>query len=450
MRTEDPRPEPVPADPTQFVSAASLRVRSDWFVLIRWGAAAGVVVLAALVDRVARVPLPIGPILATAAALLGLNMAYALRNRRTPPTVMADELRVVKLQMAVDLLLLTVLVHLTGGLENPFHFIYVIHVLIASLLFRGRDVAQVALLAGLLFSAVALGEHFGGLTHHHLEGAGTLTHGLLYVGVSLVSFWLVLFGAAWVGASIMRHNRAIKDELVTRSRELEAADQAKLDFFRYVSHEVKTPVATAQSAVEAVLGVSGADLSEKAAETLRRAVARLSQALEIVKDLTDLTRTKLDAGRDVGEVDLNRLVERALGAQAERIAARRLQAEADLPEPPATLRANETLVEKIVDNLVSNAVRYNREGGALRVRVRDLGDRVELCVADEGIGIASQDRTRVFEEFFRTPEAKAASHEGTGLGLPIVKRFTAQLGGALDLDSRPGEGTTFTVTLPAS
>ncbi|MBU0741325.1 HAMP domain-containing histidine kinase [bacterium] len=450
MKAATYSPAPATDESTQFVSAASLRLRSDWFIKMRWGAAAGVAALTLLAGEVAHIPLPREPILATAAVLILLNVVYAVRNRRVAPAVIAHELRVVKVQMLIDLLLLTVLINLSGGLENPFSFIYVVHVLIASLLFKGRDVYQVALFSAVLFSFDILGEHFGLLPHNHLQGGGVLTHAPLYMAVSLASFWLVLFGCAYVGASIMRHNRTIKNELVARQRQLVAADKAKLDFFRFVSHEVKTPVVTAQSAVEAVLGVAGGEMSAKAAETLRRAVRRLNQALEIVKDLSDLTRTRMSADRDVAEVNLSRLVGKLLAEQGELIAEKGLVQTTALPPEDLVMQANETMIEKIFDNLISNAVRYDIPGGALRVSLLDLGDSVRLSVADEGIGVAPEDRDRIFDEFYRTPAAKEMSALGTGLGLSIVKRFTEQLGGSLQLDSTPGTGSTFTVTLPKS
>jgi signal transduction histidine kinase len=127
---------------------------------------------------------------------------------------------------------------------------------------------------------------------------------------------------------------------------------------------------------------------------------------------------------------------------------RELRCERELPREDVVLEANETMVEKIIANLVGNAVRYNREGGLLRVTVEDLGSRVRLSVADEGIGIAPEDQERIFDEFYRTPAAKALSADGSGLGLPIVRKFVEQLGGELRLESAPGVGSTFTVTLP--
>lgn len=108
-------------------------------------------------------------ILATVGLLLALNTAYTLRNRRVPAVDIRAELLVVKLQMVLDLLLLTVLMSFSGGIENPFHTIYIIHVLLAGLLFKGVEIRRMALLAGLLFTAEVLGEALGLVPHHHLS-----------------------------------------------------------------------------------------------------------------------------------------------------------------------------------------------------------------------------------------------------------------------------------------
>ncbi|MDO9172250.1 MAG: hypothetical protein Q7W29_10505, partial [bacterium] len=145
--------EPIAPESAHFVSAASLRVRSDWFNRMRWSAALGVALVSLLAVEFGGVTLPLLPILLTAAVLAALNATYTLRNRRVQATDIRAELLVVKLQMVLDLLLLTVLLSFSGGIENPFHFIYIIHVLLAGLLFKGSEIRRMALLAGLLFTA---------------------------------------------------------------------------------------------------------------------------------------------------------------------------------------------------------------------------------------------------------------------------------------------------------
>ena len=438
----------IPPESSQFVSAASLRLRLDWFNKLRW-AAAGATLAAVLVAGVlAGIPLPMAPLLVTAGVLAALNLGYVARNRRIPPTDIRAEIRLVKQQMAGDLILLTVLLNLTGGVENPLLYVYVIHVIIAALLFKGREIFSIAWLAIGLFTAEVTGEYLGLVPHHHLLGAGTLTHELPFILITLISFWFVLLFSAYMGAVIMRHNRAIKDELVLRQRQLIEADRAKMEFYRFVTHEVKSPVATAQSAVETALELGGDTLSPVVDDLLNRAVGRLEQAGEIVRNLADLTRSGLLAPQNLRPLNVTALLTAAADEFRE-LAARDGQAiELAVPAAPVVITSSEAMLGKVVTNLLSNAVRYNRKGGRVRIGLEDRGETIRLAVADEGIGIDPAERERIFEEFYRAPAAQARSSLGTGLGLPIVKRFVTDLGGAVAVDSRPGEGSVFTVTLP--
>jgi signal transduction histidine kinase len=110
--------------------------------------------------------------------------------------------------------------------------------------------------------------------------------------------------------------------------------------------------------------------------------------------------------------------------------------------------ADPELVRQLIGNLVSNAVRYNRQEGAVRVELAAVGDgRVRVVVADTGIGIPQQHRERIFERFYRIDAHRSRQSGGTGLGLAIVKQVLTVLGGTITLDSSEG-GSVFTVTLP--
>ena len=330
--------------------------------------------------------------------------------------------------------------------RHPFHLIYFIHVIIASLLFKGREIYQIAALAIVLFTAEVAGEVFGVLPHHHLTYALDHHHETAYILMTLGVFWLVLLSSAYIGASFMRHNRAIKDELVARQNELIARDKAKTDFFRFVVHEIKNPAITAQSAIETVLLIAADELSDTARDLLERSVRRTSQTIEIVKDLADLTRGIAPSRDAPVRLDLNEFFAALMDDFAEQAAERSIETAARFPAVPVMLRVDEQAIEKIFVNLYSNALRYNREGGKVTVRLFGGPNGVSFSVRDRGIGIRRELQQRIFDEFYRTPEAKAVATIGTGLGLPIVKRLVEQLGGRLTVASRPGEGAIFTVS----
>ena len=282
----------------------------------------------------------------------------------------------------------------------------------------------------------------------NLPTAGEVSHELPFILMTLGSFWLVILFSAYVGALIMRHNRAIKDELVDRQAELLAEDRAKMDFFRFVTHEIKSPVNTAQSGVETALELGGEKMAPSVRDVLERAVKRLGQTTVIVRDLAQLTRGGFLKEEDLTVIDFNKLVAEAVDTQRESAERAGLRVNMLLPDPPVSLTTVRSMVETIVANLVNNAIRYNREGGRVSVRLVDTGKRVRLVVEDEGIGVPADEQTKIFDEFYRAEEAREKSSLGTGLGLPIVKKFTEELGGAIELESVEGKGSTFTVVLP--
>lgn len=438
----------IPYESSHFVSAASLRVRQDWFNKLRWCASAGVLTATLTADHIIDNDLAQVPLLWTVAGLIVLNVLYILRNRRIPPRDIRVELRHVKMQMVGDLVLLTAFLHFSGGIENPLLFMYIIHVIIGSLLFKGREIFQIAWLAIVLFTADVAGEYFGALPHHHLLSVAQTTHESPFVLMTLASFWLVLLFAAYIGSSIMKHNRTIKDELVNRQEDLIRADQAKMDFFRYVTHEIKSPVNTAQSAVETALELGGATMATSVEDMLSRAVGRLELATEMIKNLADFTRGGDLKQENLKAVDLNSMIGRIADDFREQAVRRGIRVDLDLPAPAVTVVTSRDMLDKIVRNLVSNAVRYSKDGGQVAVRLQPQGAGLRLEVRDEGIGIAVEEQEKVFQEFYRTAAAQEVTSMGTGLGLPIVRKFVQQLGGTVTLRSAPQAGSTFVVDLP--
>ncbi len=439
---------PVPPDSSHFVSAESLRLRLDWFNKLRWGAVLGILVALLVAGGLLKYRLPMRPLLITVGVLALLNLIYVWRNRRQAPTAIKGEMRLVKLQMVGDLVVLTVLLNLTGGIENPFFYLYVIHVIIASLLFKGREIYQIAGLAIALFTAEVLLEFTGLLPHYHLLSASNLTHEIPFILATLSSFSLVMLFAAYMGASIMKHNRAIKDELVERQVALMAQDKAKTDFFRFVAHEVKSPVSTAQSAVETALELGGAQMKPAIEDMLQRGVRRLEQATEMVKDLADLTRGGMLKPENQTVVDVTQMISRVMESQQELADRRGISLELLGKHRPVAMTTNKSMLEKIINNLISNAVRYNKDQGRVTIALHDERSAIRLTVSDEGIGIAPEDQDRIFEEFYRSDAAQRATNLGTGLGLSIVRKFVEEMGGQIELHSVPGEGSRFTLVLP--
>jgi len=117
---------------------------------------------------------------------------------------------------------------------------------------------------------------------------------------------------------------------------------------------------------------------------------------------------------------------------------------------PVEVQADPEAIAELIDNLVSNAVKYTTPGGRVAVVLERRPGLAEIRVSDTGIGIPAEERDRIFEEFYRAPNAQDSGKDGTGLGLSIVKAIVEAHGGAIGIDGREGEGTAVSVTLPAA
>ena len=232
---------------------------------------------------------------------------------------------------------------------------------------------------------------------------------------------------------------------VTDSRRLE---EVRRDFVTNASHELKTPVAGMQALADS-LGLAIDRDPGRARSMIVRLQIEATRLGKLVRELLDLARLEEDAAAqlDHQRVDLAEIV-RVQAERLTRLAESRdvtLQFEAGEPAP---LVAQPGDLRLIAANLMENAVRYNRPGGWVRVRVRRLPAHVVLEVQDNGVGIPEADRDRVFERFYRVDKARSRAAGGTGLGLSIVRHATERHGGVVAVESVLAEGSTFRVTLP--
>jgi two-component system sensor histidine kinase SenX3 len=230
---------------------------------------------------------------------------------------------------------------------------------------------------------------------------------------------------------------------VTGARGLERLQR---DFVANASHELKTPIASILVLVE-TLRAAEAD-SAMRARLLTRLDQEALRMTSLVRDLLALSR--LEGGpRSSISLDFRRVVEAETARIRSAAAAARLRMDLDLGSDDAVITGSSSDLARMVHNLLDNAVRYTTGGGVITVTLRRSGNAFELAVADTGVGIPAEDLTRVFERFYRVDAARDRSSGGTGLGLSIVRSVAQTHGGDVEVASRLGDGSTFTVRLPA-
>ncbi|WP_442872365.1 ATP-binding protein [Corallococcus sp. NCRR] len=248
-------------------------------------------------------------------------------------------------------------------------------------------------------------------------------------------------------ATALGNARAYEEEK-KRAEALAELDRAKTAFFSNVSHEFRTPLTLMLGPIEDGLADDRQPLppaQRERQEVVRRNGLRLQK---LVNTLLDFAR--LEAGRaqvSFVPTDLSALTVDLASNFTAAAAAAGLTLRVDCPALPEPVYVDPSLWEKVVLNLLSNAFKFTFEGG-IRVALKWLGEQVELTVQDTGIGIPEEEQPRVFERFHRVEGARGRSHEGTGIGLSLVRELVHLHGGRVTVTSAPGQGSTFHVLVP--
>ncbi len=237
--------------------------------------------------------------------------------------------------------------------------------------------------------------------------------------------------------------------LAGQVRELMDLDRMKDDFVALVSHELRTPLTSIEGYLDLVLEDDEMPAGEQRRflETVRRNSDRL---VRLVNDLLVLFRA--DGGRlelDLSELNLRDLVLESVAHALPAAEHAGVALSASLETVP-TVRGDATRLSQVLDNLISNAIKYTPLGGNAEVRITSIGGLIEIAVEDDGIGIPAEEQSRLFERFFRSSLSSSLQIQGTGLGLAITREMVVAHGGMLDVRSVEGEGSCFTVRLPVA
>jgi two-component system sensor histidine kinase SenX3 len=235
---------------------------------------------------------------------------------------------------------------------------------------------------------------------------------------------------------------AVIDDVSERRR----LEEVRRDFVANVSHEMKTPMGALGLLAETLLSETEPEVSRRLAERIHSEAFRISR---IIDDLLDLTRIESEESPPREPVLVNLVMAEA--AERVRTAAeqRDVKVVLDEPSPPVAVLGDRRQLTSALYNLLENAVKFSYEGGVVTAHGHVEGDEVVLTVRDEGIGIPARDLERVFERFYRVDHGRSRQTGGTGLGLAIVRHVAHNHHGSVQVDSREGEGATFTLRLPA-
>jgi two-component system phosphate regulon sensor histidine kinase PhoR len=227
------------------------------------------------------------------------------------------------------------------------------------------------------------------------------------------------------------------------------AEQDKIRFISMVAHELKSPIAAIINYINIILTGMFDDQVEKIHEMMERSKIRGEALLDLIRDLLFLNQS--EAGKvekSIERLELKAILREQLEffqAQADRSG---ITLTLQAPEAEYPVRLDRKDLDRITMNLISNGIKYNREGGTMAIAMDQNDESVIVKVRDTGIGMSEEEMKGLFAEFYRVKNPNTSGIPGTGLGLATVKRIIGDYNGSIQVDSKHGEGSTFTVTLP--
>jgi signal transduction histidine kinase len=450
---------------------ATLIQRIRYFINFRWVAAVGVVVLTLFANNVLRIGFPALPVYIIAIGIALYNLIFWFQARRlTPedaPDLVEKARRSAAVQSVVDLLALTILLHYTGGIENPLIFYFVFHITVASILLPYKAAYSLATLAVLLLCSLSSLEYFGIIPHVHLEGFVPLdlyrqeTYILAIIFTLVTVLYISTYMATSIAGELRKRQRevaSLRDRCLIDSHALEETnrklmelDRLRTYFLGMVSHDLKAPLVAIESYCQVILGGFAGEINEEQREMLERSSHRIGELLNLINDLLDVSR--IEAGQIAQEfkaMSLSEVVEGSLEDIQTMAKEKGMELRVEMPGELPIIHAAPHRLRQVLNNLLSNAIKFTPSEGLITISVEDKRDCFQVEVMDTGVGIPSDDLPYVFDEFFR---GRNAERTGAGLGLSIAKKIVEAHGGKIWAESPctdDGKGSKFTFILPKS
>jgi len=426
--------------------------RAYWLIKLRWIAIIGVGAATFFAHNIMGVSVEDVPLYCVAAALVLENIISLLLLKRIIRASFnnAPIKKIINFQITADLVALTILLHYSGGIENPIIIYFVFHMIIASILLSVRESYLQATLAVFLISLLAVLEYKGIMHHHCLEGFVTcnMPQGIFYVLGHVFILATTLYLVVYMTSSISIQLRNQEEAYRQANIQLQQKDRIKDEYVLQLTHDIKGHLAAIQSCLSVLANGIAGPLSEQQADFVSRTHDRTKKLTKFVKALLRLTEMRLSDKFEMDFFSLRETVSGAIDAVKVKAEDKTMTLIANVEPAADTAFGNQFSIEETITNLLLNSIKYTPAKGTVQVNVKDNDETILVEIADTGIGIPEDEFDKVFDEFFRASNARKVERDGTGLGLSIAKQTVERHGGKIWVDSQEGIGTKISFTLP--
>lgn len=425
-----------------------------WLIKLRWAAIVFVIITTVFAKNVLNIPIQDKSIYLADVVLLLLNVFFWLFTKRVDKVKSIDTLKltnfILNFQISTDYIILTLLMHFAGGVENPFIIVYLFHMILAGIMLPFRQSFMQTTFALLLVGTMAYTEFNNIIPHFCLEGFVTHDYTtdatrLKWSGVIFVfASYLILYMTNYVTGNLRKFEKANR----LANAELNRKDKIKSEFVSRLTHDIKGHIYAIQTLLSVVRSNILGKLEPKQEEFINRAYNRTKTLADFARDLLNHTEMLMSKELKMEIFSLSDAAEKVINSYSNNAKFKSIKVTFHCDETIGEIHGNKLSIETLLSNLLFNAIKYTPEKGSVSLIIKDKKRNVLIEVADTGIGIAEDDKAKIFEEFYRAQNAMEIDKEGSGMGLSIVSQVVKIHKGKIWFESKMKEGTTFWVKLP--
>jgi len=426
---------------------------AKWLINLRWVAVLLLVTSTFFVRNILKISIQETPIYILSSILFLFNCSFLFLVKRISkkeiPKIISGIMQNLHFQISVDLIILTIILHFSGGIENPFIIYYIFHMIIVSSVLSPRESYLQTSFALLLVAALAFLECFSIIPHYPLSGfisTGFYQNKFYLIGTGFV-FVTTSYIVVSMTNSIVAKSRKNEQAYLKANLELEQKDKVKNEYVLRVTHDIKGHLAAISGCIKVLQTNMLGKLNEQQKEFVNRAYNRTDLLSKFVKDLLSLTKKRLTNYNEYEEFSIKDLVTKIISDSKINAEEKSITIEVSIDKYIDKLKGNSLAIEELFSNLLLNAIKYTSEKGMVKLNIMNRPDHIITEISDTGIGIPENDISNVFEEFFRASNVKKDNEAGSGLGLAIVKQIVTSHKGRIWVESKLGVGTKFTFSL---
>ena len=424
-----------------------------WLIRLRWFAIIGILIAYYIAKHLLHITISDLPIYSIVIFLILLNvLSFSFLKYLQKSQVrksIKNVKRVIKFQISTDLIVLTVLLHYSGGVENPFIIYYIFHMIIGSIMLSTKESFLQTSFALMLLGSMAFLEYSGIIDHFPLQGfiTSNMYNNLTYLASTGFIFISTSYFVVYITRTIIKQSEKHEAAYLQANAKLKQRDKVKNEYVMRITHDIKGHITAIQSCISVLNEKLAGPLNSQQEDFVGRAHKRIQILNKFISDLLSITNRRLLLQSEKKYFSIKNSLDEVINMAENSAREKNISLIKNIDASVENIYGEPSSIEEVLSNLIQNAIKYSPVGKLVLINAKDQHENVLIEIIDNGIGIPEHEIPYIFNEFYRASNVKNEIKDGTGLGLAISKHIVEEHGGKIWVESIMNFGTTFYLLL---